>query len=227
MTTSSSWNPVAKSFHWIRALLIFVAATLGWVSHEASLSPGKLQLYIWHKSVGLTVLGIMILRLVWRLTQQSPPDVEGLSQQNHKLANYGHFAVYVFAILMPLSGWILNSAANYPFKWFGWFEVPMLVGPSESIQASASTVHLVFFWVLAILVVGHIAMAFKHHLAGIPLLVSCPPWQSYGLRWQGCLVWPIQTRMTLPSNPFMHQSKVCRIQPPECMLQRQKKQTWQ
>jgi len=139
------------------------------------LSPGKLQLYIWHKSVGLTVLGMMILRLVWRLTQQSPTAVGGLSAKNHKLANYGHFAVYVFAILMPLSGWILNSAANYPFKWFGLFEVPMLVGASESLQASASRVHLVFFWILAILVAGHVGMAFKHHLAGIPLLQRMLP----------------------------------------------------
>ena len=167
---SSSWSPVAKSFHWLVALLIFVAAMLGWVSHEAALSPGKLQLYIWHKSFGLTVLGLMILRLVWRLTQQSPVGVEGLSEQNHKLANLGHFAVYLFALLMPLSGWILNSAANYPFKWFGFFEVPMLIYPSAAIQASASTVHLVFFWILTILVVGHVVMACKHHLAGIPLL---------------------------------------------------------
>jgi len=172
---TSAWSPVAKSFHWLVALLIFLAATLGWVSHEVSMSPGKLQLYIWHKSIGLTVLGIMILRLVWRLTQQAPADVDGLSESNHKLANIGHFAVYAFAILMPLSGWILNSAADFPFRWFGLFEVPMLIDPSAPVQSVASTVHLVFFWVLALLVAGHVGMAFKHHLAGIPILKRMLP----------------------------------------------------
>lgn len=175
MTTNTSWNRVAKSLHWLIALCIFVAATLGWIAHESAISPGKLQLFLWHKSVGITVLGLMFLRLVWRLTHAAPQDVSGMSAQELKLANIGHWVLYAFAILLPLSGWILNSAANYPFRWFGLFEVPMLMGADKDIQTAATRAHWLLFCILAALVAGHVAMAFKHHLAGIPLLSRMLP----------------------------------------------------
>lgn len=172
---NSSWNSFSKSLHWLIALCIFVAATLGWVAHEAVMSPGKLQLFLWHKSVGITVLALMILRLVWRLTSTTPPELEAFSTKEAKLARLGHWVVYVFAILMPLSGWIMNSAANYPFQWFGLFEVPMILDADKDIQAAAARAHLALFWVLALLIVGHVAMAFKHHLAGFPLFQRMLP----------------------------------------------------
>lgn len=180
MTTNTNWSRVSKSLHWLIALCIFVAATLGWIAHESSISPGKLQLYLWHKSVGITVLGLMFLRLVWRLTHAAPEDVSGLSAQELKLANIGHWVLYAFAILLPLSGWILNSAANYPFRWFGLFEVPMLMGADKDIQTAATRAHWILFCILAALVAGHVVMAFKHHLAGIPLLARMLP-QRLGL----------------------------------------------
>lgn len=175
MTTNTSWNRFSKSMHWLIALCIFVAATLGWIAHEAVMSPGKLQLFLWHKSVGITVLGLMFLRLVWRLTHTAPEDVSGLSARELKLAKLGHWVLYGFAVLLPLSGWILNSAANYPFRWFGLIEVPMLMGPDKDIQTAATRAHWVLFCILAALVAGHVLMACKHHLAGIPLLARMLP----------------------------------------------------
>ncbi len=180
MAHQTGWNGIAKSMHWLIALLIFVAATLGWIAHEAVMSPGKLQLFLWHKSVGISVLGLMILRLVWRLTQGAPDDVSGMTAKELKLASLGHWVVYAFAILLPLSGWILNSAANYPFRWFGLFEVPMLIGPDKDIQAAATRAHWGLFCILAALVAGHVAMAFKHQLAGVPLLSRMLP-KRFGL----------------------------------------------
>ncbi len=175
MSDNVSWNRFAKSMHWLIALCIFVAATLGWIAHESAMSPGKLQLFLWHKSVGITVLGLMFLRLVWRVTHAAPQDPSGMTAQELKLANLGHWVLYAFAILLPLSGWILNSAANYPFRWFGLFEIPMLMGPDKDIQTAATRAHWTLFCILAALVAGHVVMAFKHHLAGIPLLSRMLP----------------------------------------------------
>ncbi|MCY4428179.1 MAG: cytochrome b/b6 domain-containing protein [Halieaceae bacterium] len=170
MNTQSTWNPGAKFLHWLLALCIAVAATLGWLAESAEISPAKVQLFVWHKSTGLTVLALMILRLLWRQLQAPPAELLELTVGTRRLARLGHWAMYAVALLLPLSGWILNSAANFPFRWFGWFTVPMLTGPDEALQNAASLAHVSLFVVLLALVVGHIGMACKHHRDGVPLM---------------------------------------------------------
>ena len=175
MLGEPQWNKTAKSFHWIVALLIAVVATLGWTANLVAISPGKLQLFVWHKSVGLTVLAFMVLRLIWRFLSLTPAELEKLGKTNTRLAQLGHWALYIIAIAMPLSGWVMNSAANYPFQWFGMFSVPMLIGADGTIQAKASITHLVLFRVLTTLIVGHAGMAFKHQLSGLSILQRMLP----------------------------------------------------
>lgn len=171
----TSWNGLAKSFHWLVVILIFVAATLGLMSENAEMSPGKLQLFVWHKSVGITVLGVMILRLVWKLVCKSPDKLNELSESNQKLSQLGHWFIYAIAILLPLSGWILTSAANFPFQWFGLFDVPLLFGENAPLKENASLAHFCLFYILLVLVIGHVGMATKHHLSGVLVLQRILP----------------------------------------------------
>ena len=172
---NTGWNRVAKSFHWAVALFIATAVALGLLAESADMSPGKLQLFIWHKSIGLTVLALMILRLGWRLLHSAPAAIPDLDERQRRRAGMGHTALYAIALILPLTGWLLNSAANFPFKWFGLFSVPMLLEPDKVVQSTAAQVHAALAWVLMALVAGHVFMAFRHQRAGVPVLPRMLP----------------------------------------------------
>ena len=151
------------SLHWAMALLIFVLFALGWVAVGLPLSPLKLKLFYWHKSLGLLALALVALRVFWRLVDPPPPPVGGLALWERGLARWAHLLLYVLMVLMPLSGWLVNSAANFPFKPFGLFSLPHLVQPDKALQADFQRVHLIGFWLLAGLLVLHVAAALRHH----------------------------------------------------------------
>lgn len=159
----AAWGGVAMLFHWSTVLLVAAMIVLGWLAVSYPMSPTKIQLFNWHKSLGLAVLAWMVLRLAWRLTRPAPPLPAAMSRLERAIAHATHAALYALLIAMPLSGWVINSAADFPLKWFGGFRVPAITGPDERVQAMAETVHYVLFWLIALLVVLHAAAALHHH----------------------------------------------------------------
>lgn|GEM_PF-12340 len=162
--TQSNWGSVSKCFHWGIALLIFFAMAIGILAEEWPLSPLKLNLFVWHKTIGITVLILATLRVFWKLANPTPSAPADLSKTNATLANLGHYFLYFLLFAMPISGWILNSAANFPFKLYGIFTFPSITGPSEVLQEQAELVHFVLFLVLLATAVGHGTMAIAHHV---------------------------------------------------------------
>lgn len=159
----AAWHPVSKLFHWSTALLIFVMFGLGWLAVTYPMSPTKLQLFNWHKSLGLFILAWVLLRLCWRLTHPPPPLPDALPRAERRAARLAHGGLYLLMIAMPVSGWIINSAADFPLKWFGLFAVPQLVAPDEHLQDTAEAVHFALFWTLLGVVILHAAAALHHH----------------------------------------------------------------
>lgn len=146
------------------ALLIFAAIILGWTAELLETSPLKLGLFVIHKSVGITVLVLVVLRVLWKLASQAPAPVPNIHPAHARLANLGHWGLYALMLAMPISGWILNSAANFPFKWFGIVPVPHIIAPDESLQDLAALAHLTLSWILLAMLAGHICMALLHHI---------------------------------------------------------------
>ncbi len=169
------WHPLFKTLHWLTAILIISAAIVGIVLDEMALSPAKLQLFVTHKSVGITILALLLLRVVLKAAMRSPGPVERLDGSANRRASLGHVALYTVAIAMPLSGWLLTSAADFPFQWFGLFAVPMIWPADAAVQELASAMHGALFIVLAVLVFGHIGMALWHHRKGVPVLARMFP----------------------------------------------------
>jgi len=161
--TTRQWGWIAQSFHWLIATLVAVNMILGWIAADLRLSPRKLELFLWHKSVGLTVLGLAGLRLLWRLSQVTPEIPVNHSPWQQRLARMVHLGLYLFLFAVPLSGWLLNSAANVPLRWFGWFEIPALIEASKPLKTVLTNWHHWLFWALAILIVLHAGAALKHH----------------------------------------------------------------
>ncbi|NIZ03950.1 cytochrome b [Thalassospira lucentensis] len=151
-----------KSLHWIMALLMLVVFTIGWYMDFLPLGMAKLEWMSRHKSLGVTILSLAILRIVWRLCEPTPRSLSP-----HKLervvAKLGHLALYGVMIAMPLSGWMMSSAANFPVSVFGLFTLPNLVAPDKELFETLKTVHWLLSWAIVVLVVGHIGAALKHH----------------------------------------------------------------
>src|SRR5690606_3137771 len=159
------WGPVSQARHWTIALLVVVMAAIGLTLDELPRSPKWFWVYDLHKSVGLLVLALMLFRLGWRAYAGAPAPVPGTSRPQRIAAGVTHWLLYALVLAMPLSGWLMDSASGLrPLRWFGQVVVPKLVAPDEGLASRMQDLHENLFWVLAILVLAHVAAATWHHL---------------------------------------------------------------
>ncbi len=174
------WGAVSQILHWTIAVLILGMAVVGLTMTELPKSPKYFWVYDLHKSTGLTVLTLMVLRLGWRLYAGAPPPVPGTPTWQHKLATLTHGAIYVLAFAQPLSGWLYDSASGLRrFRWFWLFDVPKLSPPDPGVRGIAHEMHEWGFWGLAALVLVHAGAALWHHfIQRDATLARMLPWQQ-------------------------------------------------
>lgn len=162
-TLNIRYGAVAQSFHWIIAALIVVQFALGWTAVDLPNDLHKLGVLARHKSFGMTVLMLAVLRLLWRLTHTPPPLPSGMSPIQQRLARATHAAFYVLLFALPISGWLMSSAKKYSVSWFGLFTWPDLIGKSETAFNALRTTHHALGYALFAIAVLHILAALKHH----------------------------------------------------------------
>ncbi|MGH8212413.1 MAG: cytochrome b [Rhodanobacteraceae bacterium] len=161
--TDTRWGAVAQAFHWLIAVLILAQGALGLTMVELGMTPAKVRVFALHKSLGLTILALALLRLAWRLGQRAPRDPP-MPRWQHVASRASHCLLYVLILALPLSGWLFNSAANFPLEWFGLVHVPNLTqGLDPELKALALGAHVTFFWILVGVVVLHALAALWHH----------------------------------------------------------------
>jgi len=148
--------------HWLVALLIFAGFTVGHVMEGMATSPEKLKLVNAHKWVGITVLLLAVLRVVWRLTHAAPPLPATMPSWQRWAAQIGHVGLYALMFLIPLSGWLMSSAAGYQVVYFGVLPLPDLIGKSESLARTFGGLHGLLNTILVVLLFAHIGAALKH-----------------------------------------------------------------
>jgi len=163
---SNHWGGVAKFFHWTIVLLILSQAFVGLTMVNLPRSPAVIPWYTFHKSVGITVLALAVLRLTWRAFDPHPAEPAGMPRWQAIGARAGHALLYALLFLVPLSGWWYDSVASLrPLYWFGIVHIPPLGGPDPAIpdlKDIAKERHELLFWALAIVALGHAAMAVVH-----------------------------------------------------------------
>ena len=157
------WHPAIKLLHWLMAILVFSQFTLGWLAKNWHLSPTKLDLFVWHKSIGMLILALALIRIAVRLLFKSPTLPPDFAAWEVWSARVNQFLLYALLLAMPISGWIINSAANIPFRVFWWFELPDLMGPDKGLAETAKLWHLQLFVLLTLLVAVHVGAALNHH----------------------------------------------------------------
>ena len=162
--SNERWGRVSQLLHWLIVVLIVVMAYLGLTMTDLPNNPYKIRLYALHKSIGLSLLALVILRLLWRGYTGAPRPLPGIPAWQERVASLTHFALYVLLLAIPLSGWIFNSAAGFPMQWFGVVNLPALTGRSTALRELSGTWHELLFWALIVLALVHAAAAIYHHL---------------------------------------------------------------
>jgi len=162
-STTTRYGAVAKLFHWVIAALIVVQFVLARMAAALPQGMHKLTLLARHKSFGMTVLMLAVLRLLWRLKHPPPALPSEMSPRERLAARGTHVAFYILLFVQPITGWMMSSAKNYSVSWFGLFTWPNLIGKNAGAFNFLRVTHDALSGVLFAIAVLHIAAALKHH----------------------------------------------------------------
>jgi len=164
------YTRVAIALHWLSALAVLGLIAIGLAMTHGELAPmRRFQLYQWHKSVGLTVLALTLLRLAWRLAHRPLPAT--LRARERAGAHAAHALLYGLLLGLPLIGWAVVSASpfNLPTVLYGilpWPHLPVLpeLANKAAVEAMLKQVHAWGAWFLIGLLLLHVGAALRHHL---------------------------------------------------------------
>lgn len=161
-TPKHRYGGLAQALHWSIAALVVTQFALAYAAAGLPLGIERLILMARHKSVGMTILMLTVLRLAWRIWNPPPPLPASVQPLEQRLARYAHLSFYVLLFAMPLSGWLMSSAKNYSVSWFGLFTWPDLIHKSESAFSGLRGLHDTLSFALLALAGGHVLAAFRH-----------------------------------------------------------------
>lgn len=157
-------------FHWVIAGLIIANLIGAWATEDWEGSARATAMGL-HKATGFTILVLSALRLAWRLGHRPPPFPETVGRLEARAARAVHMAFYMLMIGIPLSGWLMISAAGErrPFHWYGVFDLPYLpVQGNKAIGGLSHDAHEVLGYGLIALLALHLLGAIKHQLTDTP-----------------------------------------------------------
>lgn len=179
--TPNSFGSITKTFHWIIALLIIGMLAMGFIMADMEPSPTKMMLYGLHKSTGVLILLLVILRFTWRTWNPTPQMPGSLAPWHHRLAKLSPIALYSLMFLMPLSGIALSQAAGYPINVYNIFTFPTLLFKNPDLSKTAALIHKYGAFAFIGILILHISAAFYHHfiLKTNVLKRMLPSWFSH------------------------------------------------
>jgi cytochrome b561 len=163
------YGTITRFFHWAVFLLFayqYVVANI-----MTRIEPGKTVLglgqdsyYNWHKSIGLVLLALVVLRVAWRKLTPLPDWAPSLTPAERSLSSWNETLLYTCMFLMPVSGYLFVMAGDYGVRLFGRFDLPNPIGKVEWLASTARVVHLVTSYAIVIIAGSHIALGLKHHI---------------------------------------------------------------
>jgi cytochrome b561/polyisoprenoid-binding protein YceI len=174
--SATAYGAVTRSFHWLIALLILANLPLGWFAAEmaeeiAATGGTEAQvaraalLFSIHKTTGVAVFFVAVLRILWALTQTKPGLLNGDRPIEAWAAETAHWLLYGSLVMVPLSGWVHHAATTgFAPIWWPFGQGLPFVPKSGTVSEIAGTLHFLFVLVLAGALAAHVAGALKHHL---------------------------------------------------------------
>ena len=177
VSAAQKYTRVAVLLHWLIAFLIIANVALGLIAAllpDGTLSDTTIRLLVdTHKSIGITVLGLAIVRVLWRVTHRPPPLPAHFPGWERAAAHFAHVALYVLIFAMPLTGWMHDSAwvaaASHPMYLYGLVPWPrigfiMQLDPAtkDQLHAQFGALHTACSYALYGVLALHVAGALKH-----------------------------------------------------------------
>ena len=183
MNNNTKYTNVAIVLHWLIGIAILFMFVLGWFMTELPKETPKttsfdifnLGLITWgveeeqsqrsfyfnlHKSVGLSLLMLIVLRMYWRFTHRPPAFLNSMKLWEKRLAKATHHSLYLLMFLIPLSGIIMSAGSKYGIKWFGIKVIPGF--DDKAIRELFYEFHEIFGLLLLLILILHILGAVKH-----------------------------------------------------------------
>ncbi len=155
------YSTTAKFFHWLVAVIV-IAMLSGSFFLEDVPEAFQSNAYMLHKSFGLTVLFLMIIRFIWINYAGKPRQPLSMALWERVLSRVVQYSFYVFLVCMPLVGWIMSVAEGRTPSYFGLFNMPLPIHENKQLSDIMAEAHTVVAWILIVLLVLHILGALKH-----------------------------------------------------------------
>jgi len=162
LNSGGAYGIIAQVLHWCVAALILIQIALGLYAANLPVSMARLQWLSYHKSLGLTILALVLVRLVWRWIDAPPSLPDTMAHWERRAARVMHGALYVVPVLAMLAGWLYASAAGLSVNWFGLILIPDLIAKNTEIAPLFKELHHGLVGLLVLLLTGHIAAAARH-----------------------------------------------------------------
>ncbi len=184
MTTTQRYTNVARVLHWLTALIIVVMVGLGWymtdlpkdAPKQAAFDLFDLGLYTWqlaepgsprmfyfnlHKSIGLSLFVLVLLRVLWRVTHTPPALLANYQAWERKLATAAHHTLYLLMVAIPLTGLLMSLNSKFGINWFG---IHVLDGvDNKPLREQFAEFHEFGVNLLIVILILHVGGALKHH----------------------------------------------------------------
>lgn len=161
--SESQYGVVAKGFHWLLFLMLTFSVIAGNLLASMPKGAEKLEAAGMHKSFGVVLLTLIMLRLVWRLINETPRLPNETTAGEAFIAKAMHWGLYVLMFAQPLSGIMMSQAAGFPVSFFGFFELPVFLDKDPELAKTFLTIHGTVWILLVISVIGHAGAALHHH----------------------------------------------------------------
>ena len=152
----------SKLLHWLIAVIVILMLSFGYILEDVP-EQYRSTAYMFHKSLGLTVLFLMYVRIFMIWFTGKPPLPESVPFLQKMISRLVQYSFYVLLIAMPLCGWIMSVAADYIPTYFGLFKVPLPIEPNKALASLMQEFHETMAWILIGLIILHILAALKHH----------------------------------------------------------------
>jgi len=167
--SATHYGSVTRFLHWSMVLLFLwqylsaaIMTHLGRDKTLLSLAQG--DYYNWHKSIGLVLLALALLRLAWRKLTPLPDWAPTLTPTERAISHWNETLLYGCMILMPVSGYLFVMAGDYGIKLFGGFDLPNPIGKQEGLATFARVVHIVTAYATVVVVAWHVGLGLKHQI---------------------------------------------------------------
>jgi len=156
------YDGVAKTLHWLILLLLIAQYTIAWTMPHIGRNTPAEGLVSLHFSTGVTILAIVILRLLWRLTHPIPTLRGIVPAWQYGLAYLSHILLYLVLLVLPILGWVDAGFRGYAVDFFGLFTIPQWIAASPALAGRTGDIHAAIGTILLILVGLHVLGALYH-----------------------------------------------------------------